>query len=242
MSLYVSQDALLAPVYARNLPQELTGRITETQWANICDAFKAANGDSTPFACCCEWCVCCLSGCFPIFCFHQCISNSFMNCLLGSKINALNARLFHGLPVLSIYHAPNIGLIIRYDLLPNNTPTAIAVPIGSDQPIITTSQPVMVNGYNHSSNAHMQPTSNIVQQPKTDTEKFPLLYPQNHIPSVPLPSAPPAVADMRRVMQVIVPDWATSGSVLTVNSPEGLVLNITVPSNQPPGSTLFVNY
>lgn len=237
MSLFVAQEVLMVPVFARYLPQDLTGRITKAQWDIICDAFVTASSDATPFACCCEWFVCCISGCCPVFCFHECISYSFMKCLLASKINALNARMFNGLPVLSIFHAPNIGINIRYDILPNTTPLAIAIPLGTEQVEITNSQPMMPNVYRLPNDKYLQPSAPTRPPTSNEIEQFPLLYQQQQV----VPSAPP-ISESIRTMQVTLPDWVTVGSVFTVKSPDGLSVKVTVPPNQIAGDIILVHY
>lgn len=56
------------------------------------------------------------------------------------------------------------------------------------------------------------------------------------------PAAPDLVeASYYRPFLVVIPDGVSAGAVLTVSSPQdGFLLNITVPSNCPPGSTVVV--
>lgn len=55
--------------------------------------------------------------------------------------------------------------------------------------------------------------------------------------------APPAPPDVHvRSMGFVVPEGAVSGSVLNVQAPDGNLVQVTIPPNAPPGTTLQVDY
>lgn len=148
-----------------------------------------------------------------------------------------------------------MGVTINYGSIPNAAPIpAAAMPVPQQQQPVFVQQPEaygqappgyvgsVVDGQKYSqvdSGEYRTPVA--VAQPvnfKTDPNVQvaqgspyapPMAYNQPSIPS-------------QRSMQVVIPNWAIPGNTITVNSPTGEVVNVTVPSNQAPGSTMIVNY
>lgn len=259
---------------SRRMPPEITGRLTDYQFSQIGSAYNDAINNANIYTCAGEWCLCCFTGFWPIFCCHPCISLCVLRCTLNEKCNVLNRAMFNGHPVLRPWEGggPLMGITINYGSIPNAAPIPAPVqvlpqPVFVQQPEVFTQPPAGYVGTVPSGPVkYGQPSYGDNKHPtQSEVQSYPMQHGQSGGPTVAVaepvyytqdshnPYGPPSAAmaapapsnpssSSHRSMQVVVPEWATPGSTMTVNSPTGEAVNVTVPPNQPPGSVIIVNY
>eukprot|EP01038_Epipyxis_sp_PR26KG_P015964 gene15964-21664_t len=226
------------------VPPQLSSIMSPSQWAAIRATYNRAKNDACCYVCAGEW-LCCLLFSFPcIFCCHPCFENLLIRDLLRNEAATVNRAYFGGKfvvePVpdgilihtatLNTYNAEQQGLATPIVYAPQGG-NYTAAPQNYNAPPPT--QYVPAGGAYYSGpppTGQQYGTVPIVEAVPVSAYNEPVKQPQ------------PQVTQTAKSMMVKIPPQVQAGAILTVMTPEGSTIQITVPPGVVPGQDITVQY
>jgi len=218
---------------------ELNGFMDARLWSMFCADIRNVVGQGDCIACAIEWGVCCVTGIWCIFFCHPCIAGCINGDRVRQECNKFNAQHYGGRPVFSA--GPNSSIMVNTDMMGQSialvpVPTQLVYPGGQPQMAYPGSPPQMAYpGGQPQPYPAYPPVAQASLSPVGATmpgyQSVPTAQPISPMP----PGGP-------HVMNVVVPAGVVPGSMLTVATPDGQTIQVTVPDGIVAGQEFKVQY